>query len=197
MKKIFTALVIALISIAIISAQEYKHSFGVIAGSFNGISYKLRPYENFAFQLDLGVSINQTPFGKATYRYGGLKLPITEEAPVVNACYQIQPNIMWQGELTDNFYLFAGGGVTAGFLWLNADVWTHTGYHVQLENQSEAKYGVNGIVGFEYCWAETPLTLGFDFRPGYGAEYDHVTSDISYHRQYFDWSLSLALRYNF
>jgi len=197
MKKLFSAIVIAFVAISVLSAQDYKHSLGIIAGSYNGISYKLHAYENVAFQMDLGASINLTPFGKARYRYGGMVFDIPSDKPVSNICYQLNPNIMWQGELTDNFYLFLGGGFSVGVLWCDMDFYTHTGYHVQLENNSEAKFGVNGMIGFEYCWDETPLTLGFDFRPGYGAEYDHVTPDISYERHYFDWSLSLALRYNF
>jgi len=190
-------IVIALMAITTINAQDYKHSFGIIAGSYNGISYKIHPYENVAFQLDLGASVNQTPFGKARYRYGGAVFDLPLDKPVFNVAYQFQPNVMWQGELTDNFYGFFGGGFTLGIIWCDFDFYTHWGYHVKLENTSEAKFGVNAMMGFEYVFEETPLTLGFDFRPGYGAEYDHVTPDISYERHFFDWSLSLALRYNF
>lgn len=196
MRRLLTVLSAFLI-VASVSAQEYRHSLGIIAGSFNGVSYKYHPYDNFAIQVDLGASINKTPFGKASYRYAGLKLDFNEGAPVVNISYQINPNFMWQGELTDNLYMFLGGGFSVGVMTLDADVWTHTGYHVKLKNESEAKFGLNGILGLEYCFEETPLTLGLDFRPGYGVEYDHVTPDISYERHFFDWSLSAALRYNF
>jgi len=196
MKKLFTAILFALISLSVF-AQDYRHSFGIIAGSYNGISYKFHPGENYAMQLDLGANINLTPYGSARYRYGGYVFDLNGEKPIYNVSYQLNPNFMWQGELTDNFYFFAGGGFSLGIIWCDFDFYTHTGYHVRLQNTSEAKFGVNGIMGFEYCWEETPLTLGFDFRPGYGAEYDHVTPDISYERHFFDWSLSLALRYTF
>lgn len=195
--KRYSIAVIALLIAATVWAQDYRHSFGIIAGSFNGISYKFHAYEDVAFQLDLGASINKTPFGKARYRYGGEAFDILGDDAVFNICYQFNPNVMWQGELTDNFFCFFGGGFTVGVIWCDFDFITHTGYHVHLENTSEAKFGVNGLMGMEYCFEEAPLTLGFDFRPGYGVEYDHVTPDISYERHFFDWSLSAALRYNF
>ena len=51
------------------------------------------------------------------------------------------------------------------------------------------KFGVNAIMGLEYQ-LPAPLTLGLDFRPGYGLFFDQ-----DYNINAFDWKLVVALRY--
>ena len=59
MKKLF--LLLSLMATISISAQTYKHSFGILAGSYNGLSYKTLVNKNFAIQADLGVGFLSAP----------------------------------------------------------------------------------------------------------------------------------------
>jgi hypothetical protein len=59
MKKLF--LLLSLMATISISAQSYKHNFGIVVGSYNGLSYKTLVSENFAIQADLGVGFLTAP----------------------------------------------------------------------------------------------------------------------------------------
>lgn len=85
---------------------------------------------------------------------------------------------MYQGNITGNLYAFGGAGLTLG----------------EINNYSSnacigGKFGVNAIMGLEYQ-LPAPLTLGLDFRPGYGLFFDQ-----DYNINAFDWKLVVALRY--
>ena len=51
-------------------------------------------------------------------------------------------------------------------------------------------FGINAIAGVEYAFSHSPLTFGFDFRPGYGLYFDS-SEGISA----FEWRLNVSIRY--
>ena len=72
-------------------------------------------------------------------------------------------------------------------------------YHFDLPNSLKlypkgifGKAGANALLGMTYAFGGAPLSLSFDFRPGYGAGF---TDDKSPHMHFFDWKLAVALRY--
>ena len=61
---------------------------------------------------------------------------------------------------------------------------------------SLGKFGVNAIAGIECILNDTPISVGLDFRPGYGLlfanqQYGTITTHI------FDWALAASVRYCF
>lgn len=62
------------------------------------------------------------------------------------------------------------------------------------------KFGLNALAGAEYKFANAPVVMGVDFRPGYGMMYKTDRTDngtISGSMHYFDWKLALSVRYCF
>lgn len=90
----------------------------------------------------------------------------------------LTPNIMHQREISNiRLYWFAGCGFSLGYVFS--------------ETVDYGRFGVNAIGGLEYKF-NIPLSLQFDFRPGYGLVFrEH------YNGSYFDWSLNLSARYTF
>jgi hypothetical protein len=90
----------------------------------------------------------------------------------------LNPNLMYQGKIASTgLYWFAGGGLSLGYVFS--------------EYFDYGKFGVNAIAGLEYKF-NIPLSLQFDFRPGYGLMFREHAND-----SYFDWSLNLSVRYTF
>lgn len=99
---------------------------------------------------------------------------------------------------------------------------------IELEEQSElddedysnqlggdfGKFGINAIAGVELALKGAPITLGIDFRPGYGVmftghdedykkvqemaeKYEYEYSETAPIYNFFDWSLAVTVRYTF
>ncbi len=90
-------------------------------------------------------------------------------APVLNL------NFLYQGQFTKGLYGIAGGGINIGY-----ELFEHGG-----------KAGAGALLGLEYVF-EKPVSLQFDFRPGYGCVFDDIWD---YH--FFDWAVCLSVRYVF
>lgn len=171
LKKI--AIVATIVFVAVFSAQAqapYKHSIGVTAGTLEAVSYKTFITNHFAFQADLGYQYIVTDV-----QYWGK----SRELQALN----LNPNFMYEGSLTKGLYGFVGGGVSLGYLWINP--------LFVLDAVSLGKFGTNAIVGLEYKF-NIPLTLQFDFRPGYGLIFDEYNT-----LNFFDWNLCAGVRYTF
>ena len=97
------------------------------------------------------------------------------------------PNFMYEGRLAGNLYGFVGGGGSIGYCWKN---YTYIKNGEQSSHHN-AKGGLNGFFGMEYKF-QIPLTLQFDFRPGYRCIFN---GDFAEH--IFDWGLNFGLRYTF
>lgn len=148
----------------------YKRSYGLILGTTQGISYKSFPSQHFAIQLDLGT--------KYCYVYGSHLWTL-----------ELAPNFMYEGWLYEGLYGFAGLGGSVGYNW---QCYRYMNNRPPYEHESCNNYkgGVNGFFGLEYKFY-IPLTLQFDFRPGYRCifNFDGLTD----HK--FDWGLNFGVRY--
>lgn len=176
MKKTKINILVAIfIVIATLSAQAqapYKHSIGVVTGNLNGVSYKTFLSDHLALQADLGYKCIVTSGQHANN--------------VFVQSFELNPNIMYEKNITKGLYLFGGGGISLGYSWMTYyDFWT--GYY----RYDLGKFGINAIGGAEYKF-NIPLTLQADFRPGYGLLFgNHNTWS------YFDWALCASVRYTF
>ena len=87
MKKITLFFCMLLFSTTCIFAQEYNQSFGIVAGSANGLSYKKFIKENVVVQTDLSVNLIATRGTITAYGYS-----VQTEAH------------LWALQLNPNFY---------------------------------------------------------------------------------------------
>ncbi|MCR5554366.1 MAG: hypothetical protein K6F29_02410 [Bacteroidales bacterium] len=175
MKKVLLIVVFAILASGSAMAQ-YKHSIGGVVGSMNGFSYKVMATNNFAISVDLGVKLTEGAFD----RYSASVFDL-----------EVNPNFMYEANATGGLYWFVGGGFSLGYGSFNYAGWrTDCG-----------KFGLNAIGGLEYKFG-IPLTLQFDFRPGFGLLFYErpqywLNGDIYRNPDYFDWGLNLSLRYAF
>ncbi len=184
MKKVVSILVIlcgllGFTNHTIHAQAPYQHSIGVTVGNFQAFSYKTFVLDHFAIQVDLGTKILCTD-GED---FNGL----------VSLDLEVNPNFMYEGNFTGGLYGFAGGGVSLGYSW---SIWDHRYVgRPDTHNWDVGKFGINAILGLEYK-LNIPLTLQFDFRPGYGMWFAE-----GYRRNnvvnFFDWSVNAGVRYTF
>lgn len=158
----------------------YKHSIGATLGTTQAVSYKTFPTQHFAIQLDLGT--------KYCYVYG-----------THTWSFELAPNFMYEGRLYKGLYGFVGGGGSIGYNWQPFPWLPREGQNVHwdptttpyLVSYHNGKAGLNGFFGLEYKF-DIPLTLQFDFRPGYRCVFiRYVASHV------FDWGLNFGVRYTF
>ncbi|MCM1034341.1 MAG: hypothetical protein NC038_02150 [Paludibacter sp.] len=161
------------------SAQRsYQHSLGVAVGSFDGVSYKRFLTDKWAVQADLGFRMLAT---QGSLRLDGYRMG-TEAFNYWT--FEANPNMVYQS-LIDGWdwgglSWFAGGGVSLGLAQGYAGTSTY------------GKWGLNGIVGLELGLDDAPLTIGLDFRPGYGMLFGN-----GFVANMFDWALAITVRYTF
>ena len=159
-----------------VSNAQYKHSIGGVAGSMNGFSYKVLVTGHFAISVDLGVKLTEGVFRNVSARVFDL---------------EANPNFMYQANATGGLYWFVGGGFSLGYAFDYAG----------LRTEDCGKFGINAIAGLEYKF-NIPLTLQFDFRPGFGLLFCEKhqywwSGDVYTNADYFDWGLNLSVRYAF
>ncbi len=166
MKRIvkFGLVLTLMMSLLQVSHAQYTHSIGATVGSMNGFSYK-GVFGSLGIQADLGLKLTEGAFEHYSWNVFTVEL---------------NPNFMYQANATGGLYWFVGGGFSLGYCF------DHAGYYVDL-----GKFGLNAIGGLEYKFG-IPLTLQFDFRPGFGLLFDDYG-----HAGYFDWGLNLGVRYTF
>ncbi len=164
MKKFLWIAVFAILTSGSAMAQ-YTHSIGATVGSMNGFSYK-GVFGSLGVQVDLGLKLTEGAFDRYSARVFDL---------------EINPNLMYQANATGGLYWFVGGGFSLGY------VFDYAGWRTE----DCGKFGLNAIGGLEYKFG-IPLTLQFDFRPGFGLLFDDYG-----HAGYFDWGLNLGVRYTF
>lgn len=87
--------------------------------------------------------------------------------------FEVNPNIEYElSTHSDGLYWFVGGGLSLGY-----------------GTPGAGKFGINAIGGVEYKF-NIPLTLQLDLRPGFGTTFNSSGS-----WGYFDWGISLGVRY--
>jgi len=172
MKKILTIVAVLMMAVTV-SAQ---HEIGGIVGGLNGVSYKYWLNDNMAIQADLAAGLTRAAGGESfdghyySWDYGMWD-------------FTVNPNFLYHWQLPANFKIYCGGGISFGMasaLSAGDLLW--------------GKFGINANVGAAYHFANIPLVLALDFRPGYGLNF----RDANYGtRNYFDWKLAFAVRYAF
>ena len=191
MKKLFIGAIMLTIAIGV-SAQSYKASFGINAGSFNGLSYKGFLTDHLVLQVDLGVNVEGT-YGQVDWYTNGGVIGGTSGLQTFYTC-EVNPNLMYQAEISSssNYVLswFAGGGVNAGMM-NDLDI---------KKSHPMFKWGVNAIGGVELYFSNAPIALSFDFRPGYGMSTHKINvagMDATAVNSFFDWKAAIGVRYVF
>ena len=103
MKRLLLLITMAFIAAGSLFAQDYKQSFGLVAGSLNGLSYKKFVKENVAIQTDLAFGLLAT---RATINYYGYSYSGPEHAWT----FQLQPNLYYQKNIFNGDSCVADSG---------------------------------------------------------------------------------------
>ena len=140
MKKTVLIIGFVLFYVGILSSQAqttpYKHSVGGAVGFLNGASYKAFVTHNLATQIDGGVAIS-IPYYVVT---------------------KLNFNMMYETYIKKGFYWFVGAGVGVGNTLTPLNPYYDSGYIFYMS--------YNLIGGAEYKFANIPLALQADIRPG-------------------------------
>ncbi len=206
MKNLFFRLVVVAIfatSIFSVHAQDYKHSAGIVVGTMEGLSYKGFISDKLAIQADLAFKVIPTRGTRiVTHKASGgnVSTDWTTTSEISGSftawTFEANPNLLYQSQITAfdecALYWYAGGGVSLG---MGNDFSGAAGVY--------GKWGVNAIGGLELAF-DIPLTLFFDFRPGYGMLFDYakevIGGPVAQRRictNFFDWGIGLGARYCF
>jgi hypothetical protein len=126
MKRLFVLVAMVLMTAGLLWGRDYKHSLGLVAGSFSGLSYKVLLAESLAFQADLGVGVMATTGelsrSAVVIKFDGSELDGWKEK--YRACgslwtLQVSPNFMWHKVLAEkqecNIAFTLGGGISVGY----------------------------------------------------------------------------------
>lgn len=175
MKRILFFLLVVACSLGV---RGQQNELGVVVGSFNGLSYKRFISPTLAIQTDLAFGVQATQ--GSVYLEGEYLGPGHENY----WDFVLNPNLLYQYELASGFSVFSGGGLSLG-------VAEEFGLA-----QAFGKFGLNAMLGAEYRFAEAPIALSFDFRPGYGVLFGNIEG-YSFSCHLFDWRLALGVRYRF
>ncbi len=196
MKKILVLIATIVCTFAATAQSSYKHSAGLILGTMEGVSYKGFLTDNLAIQGDLvfkflptsGTSVVRTQV-VSTGSSHTVSLPVSFAAWT----FEANPNLVYQKQLVPLedciLYWYAGGGVSLGMGSSFSDIGVL------------GKWGVNAIGGLELGF-DIPLSIFFDFRPGYGMLFEvekgldggplaNRYTSISI----FDWGIGIGARY--
>ncbi len=215
--------IIALLFSALtMSAREYQHSVGIIAGNSFGLSYKgyIRSQEHLIIETNLSTKLlapgQYCVDAAAVVSAGKIKANTGDIWATVKAgsnnflTVEASPNIYYQAQAADlpgavlNWY--AGGGLGVGCLWMASNDFKHiNGFSEFWDDNIDLpafKVDEHAVVGVEFCFKNAPLNLSIDFRPGCG-EFIHVTANslngvtsaAAMVGMFFDWTAGVALRY--
>ena len=204
MKKIFLAVVVALVSINAMA----QHEIGGVVGGLYGVSHKFWFSDALAVQTDLAVGLTVA----ASSADNGYGQKVTASYSIYD--FTINPNVEYHWALpVENLKIYSGGGINFG-LYDNlakpnyAAIYAAYGLedygYSSPKSTVNGKFGINAIVGLQYNLKSVPLALAFDFRPGYGlgfnkpyTDYDdagnaHKVANVTH---FFDWKIAFAVRY--
>lgn len=200
MKKFMICAVALMMGTASLFAEGYKHSIGANVGSMYGASYKGFVFgnENLALVADLGYGMTASPFTQNVLFNGNSETYTEKDVTYSIWDFSANPNFVYQAPIAKGFSWFVGGGVSLGMA--KAFAATYKGDRFSVNTDLAGKTGVNAIGGAEYKFEKVPLTIGMDFRPGYGLLFDtdkNGNQTVSYLIHYFDWKLAASVRYCF
>ena len=148
-RKVLIISLLALFSCTVSMAQvrsdaaPYDNAIGGTIGFMNGPSFKTFPTNHFAIQLDLGYRFI------LDYEYNAVPIVLT-----------FNPNFMYESACGNGFYWFIGGGFNIG------GTLPHP-HHDGRYQHGNFVFGLNAFGGAEYKFANIPLALQVDARPGF------------------------------
>jgi hypothetical protein len=175
MKKELKLLMMSLLllsTMTISQAQPYKGGIGVTVGTMYGVQGKMFLTPALALQADLAwkFGVYNGNFQGSTY--------ISD--------FELNPNLLYQANITKwnwgQLDWFAGGGLSLGCEF----------GHYNHNHNTMGKFGINAIGGVELSLSKIPLAFALDFRPGYGLLFSK-----NYAPSYFDWAITIGVRYCF
>ena len=172
MKKILTLCIAILVAATTVSAKEYKHSLGMVAGSGIGLQYKTMVQPHFTIIEEFGY------LGSFAAAGDGFNVPTLGAVNDLVLAYQAK------GTEGQNIQLdwYVGGQIKAGYVDFGA---------------AGGIIGVGAAAGLEANMKNAPMAFSFDFRPGYGCFLgdDGLGNVMAGH--VFDWTINLGVRYTF
>lgn len=171
MKKILTICLAVVLGAATVSAKEYKHSIGLVAGSGIGVQYKAMITKNFTIIEEFGY------LGSLAAAGNGFTVPTLGAVNQLVLAYQTKPLAEGQGI---KLHVYAGGQIKAGYIDMGA---------------AGGIIGVGAAAGLEANMKSAPIAFSFDFRPGYGCILGSNGAGGTGAFHAFDWSLNLGVRY--
>jgi len=200
MKKIFALIVVAVLAVTNVKAQ---HEIGAVVGGLNGVSYKYWFDDALALQTDLAVGLTQAAY---------------KNISAGQYDFTVNPNALYHFDLVDALRLYTGGGINFGLAgglgtvggvrganWapanrISIDPDDYDDYDDIIDKAFRrgggttvmGKFGINAVIGLAYEFEQAPVVLAFDFRPGYGMNFNDIATS-----HYFDWKLCLGVRYAF
>ncbi len=178
MRKLFLLFVAACMAANVMA----QHEIGAVVGGLNGASYKYWFSDNLALQADLAVGLTEVV---ARDEFAGRWVMDPLNWDVFD--FTINPNVLYHFALPADFKIYVGGGANLGLIGsLNQN-------NPTTNNPVLGKFGINAMVGACYRFANAPIALALDFRPGYGMAFDG--RDPNWHSHMFDWKLAFAVRY--
>jgi hypothetical protein len=139
MKLLYTSILLFLLCITV-SAQNYTRDAGIRFGQGFIGSYRQFYKEDFALEL-YGGYLNRGLI------FGGLRERFT---PALT-------------KYSDNFRIYYGYGVHAGFNYTNSYKWLNREY--RYDWIISPLFGMDGIIGLEYNFPEVPVMVSFDVKP--------------------------------
>jgi hypothetical protein len=153
------------------AAQENQKQAGFRLGNTTGFSGRIITENNFAFEAILG------------FRNGGVQLyGLFEERKPISL------------KRVDNMFLYFGGGAHIGFVRWNEYDQDYDPYHDYYDDNYDwhtgAAFGIDGIIGMEYCFVSAPISLAVDFKPFFEL-YGPFLMKVNF------WDFGFHIRYNF
>ena len=175
MKKILLFALALTVSVMSVSAKDYKHSVGMVAGSGIGAQYKTMLMDHFTLIDEFGY------LGSFAAATNGGAMPTFGAVDNLVLAYQATAA---EGEgIKLDWY--AGGQIKAGYIDVGA---------------AGGIIGAGAAAGIEANMMNAPIAFSFDFRPGYGCVLMNNaawggTGVTAAH--VFDWTINLGVRYTF
>jgi hypothetical protein len=164
MRLIYTSIVLIFLSIAA-KGQNYMRDAGVRAG--NGVIGTYRQFYKDEKALELFAGYQERGL-----RIGGMREIFT---PALT-------------KKSENFRLYYGYGVHAGFTYTNRHKMFNREYHYSWK--FSPVFGMDGILGLEYTFPDTPILVSADVKPYF---------EFSLHRIFYMKVLdvSFSVKYRF
>lgn len=177
---LFTAILLAFVSGFAQTRRDaapYDNAIGGTLGFMNGFTFKTLPTNHLAIQLDLGY--------RFVWDYYNDYIP---------TILTVNPNVMYESSAGNGFYWFVGGGLNIGGSL--PKYYSYSEIHGRyIGHHANFVFGVNAIGGVEYKFANIPLALQVDARPGFFLFANH-----RWHDPYilFDYNfLNVSARFTF